>query len=708
MKISLFVLFIFFSTFLNAQWSNIGQANESHNSITVYDSLLYVGGSYHLLIYDTTGNFIDMFAVDGRIESITHDSNGTVWLTNSENKVGSFYNSEFTWYDVNSGLLPGTPTDIECDDQNNIYVSFQNDYSENVEGGICMFDGNAWQTIDLGFSNIEEIKIVDIIIRDGKVWASMWYTVDDESEYAILCQNNAGGFDFYNANNTIGIDFTEIVSSYVDEDGTIWFGGDHGNLIRYDGTWEQESNSILNTYQFSIESIIVKPNNDILIGSHGALVKKTDGEWDYTLPSIDGLCFNTVYDMILINNTVWGVGSGDTYYVSGAHGGIISITGDEINSFFPPGFRAYPLDIGLAGDKVIIETSEGYSIYDGDNWNHISEISEISYEINCFKGDYDHNIWFGTDNGVYIYDGNTYTHITEVNIDGTSAVEIGAVNKIIPTLDGIVYLNSEEGLFYIENEQWKYLPIDGIIAGVVKADNVFWIIKNGEIFTYNPNEIAPLINVSDSYSGEITDNYKSIHYDMINDKIWISSNQGVVEFNNDTENIQYQEYTNADGLFNNFNYKFYQDDETLWILGRGITSYNNDVFNPIGESPYGALSSSSVVDSIGRIWFLTYDVDDDCPDQVVIFDKSQVSSSQQIELCKDIIAYPNPVVNKCNFIFDKKYIGESLFVYDIYGKTQLQEIVTNKQMTFDFSQISDGVYIIVIPSKKKGLKIIKN
>lgn len=180
---------------------------------------------------------------------------------------------------------------------------------------------------------------------------------------------------------------SEIWSMYIDSEGVIWIGHNEG-LSRFDGTKFENiaipkpevkaPNTIYSANR--ITGIAEDQAGNLWLGTDGYGICRYDGQTFTSFTTADGLCDNTIYDLMVDGKGELWIG---TYW-------------------------------------------GGVSKYDGQTFANYTQDGLISgVEAGGFFEDANGDIWLGVENnGVYRYDGKAFHHYEQEDLSGASVLSI--------------------------------------------------------------------------------------------------------------------------------------------------------------------------------------------------------------------------------------------------------------------------------------------
>ncbi|SEP93187.1 Signal transduction histidine kinase [Lachnospiraceae bacterium NE2001] len=300
------------------------------NCVSVFDGYTYIGTDEGLYILDsensTVINELTDYLNGVSIRDIIRDKNGNIWLATYRRYGIVKYapNGNITSYNKASGLLSNMI--------NSIYELNNGNIAIGTEDGIS------------------------IINKSGVVIQS--YTYEN------------------------GLESTNIISLYQNEDGLIYAGSDGGGLYTIDGD-EISNYTDDDGLNSNVVSAITKADNGLWIGTNNGLAY-----YDGTFRAISNIDFsNNIYSIIKDD---------DKYYIVGSKG-LIYATEDELLSTAPLSERYYSVGDGLGSsisinsknfiysNVVYLCTAEGVMTYDLSN----IQINDVPPKVTISEVDVD-------------------------------------------------------------------------------------------------------------------------------------------------------------------------------------------------------------------------------------------------------------------------------------------------------------------------------
>ncbi len=334
---------------------------------------------------------------------------------------------------------------------------------------------------------------------------------------------------------------------FKDAKGSVWVGTYYGGINIWDETNANFSNIIQNQkgkgLNYTVVSSIEKYKGNMFFGTEGGGVNiwnSLSNTFRYISTNNSNLSDNNIKSLKILGNELW-IGT------------------------FKSGLAVYDLN----SNKLLTTKLPGRLRDYLDNTG--------VYNI---KNDIFNNIWIGTfGQGIFKYNAISKT-FKRFSVDNNNAISSDLVRSICIDSKQNVWVGTEKGLnrideddivttfFYDEKLQYG----DDILCVYEDSQNSLWVgTKSKGLFRYNGisfNSINLEVNNS---------KISAIHsvLEGYDNKLWISTNQGLVHYDNSNKNIQL--YNQTDGLisneFNN-NASFKTEDGQFFFGGpQGVTYF---------------------------------------------------------------------------------------------------------------------------------------
>ncbi len=523
-----------------------------------------------------------------------------------------------------------------------------------------------------------------VLTYDGTQWTDVSSELNiSEPVYQIYCYNDdvwiatSNRVIRYNANSTstYTIDWANCITS--DFSGNILIGGLSGyiNIIARDGSQTTirleppiEENKL--SQGNKVYSICTSRTGEIIIGCQFGLYKSTNYEVSNEsmeiIHTFDGLPSNDVESILKDNN--------DSYWFNTASG-LTVFDGSEWNYVSESG-HIYFIDKNnnkwlSENNSVKVIKNDEQVIYYNSTSTGLSQIFDMAEGIN---GQY----WVAGSEGLAKFDGNTWTLYTT-----SDGLLNNQVFKIFADSQGnvwIEYANWDEGVSigisrFDGTNMWHYDTNDGLCHNTVNditEDNngIIWLATSGGLNKFD-NDLW--------YSYNTPDLKQDYIQNLTADKegIWIvydwNISQGVSYF----DYSQFYHYTTNEGLPTN----------------KIKAVYADKLLSPSGSNQLKATSSSD-------IWLGSSD------SGIARFNISSISNDIS-ELKKDEIEfsiYPNPARDYLIITSEQlhsRYINIQL--YNISGQVVYSEkrFFNSTEQRINFPGLNEGIYLLEISDNKK-------
>ncbi len=297
-----------------------------------------------------------------------------------------------------SGLLETNPhgsvNEIECDDQNNVWICTNGN-------GVVKYSGLDYQTYTNLNSGLASNKVNCIVSHANKL-----YFGTGDNGLSIFDGANWEHYNRYNSE----LPKDEIFDMAMDQSGTLWLVS-YDNLTSFDGT-EFISTRIDLEIGLSHPAVIkVDKNNEIWLGGNQGFFKysnQTFNDFDQPIGSLFDFDFDS-------NENIW--------LASPAYG-LQMFNGDTTYRYTPPD----SINLDLTIFTVAIDSEDNIwcgssnSSYSGalikfvpssEQWSYLkspSNVAEQAYNVTSMAADKYDNIWASSLRGLCIYkeDGVTY------------------------------------------------------------------------------------------------------------------------------------------------------------------------------------------------------------------------------------------------------------------------------------------------------------
>jgi len=298
-----------------------------------------------------------------------------------------------------------------------------------IEGQLCQHlrkiyqdqKGNLWfgtNVYDLMMYNGDSLKY--ITQKEGFSGGRVTGISEDKTGNIWIATGNGlnkyDGQSFTIYTDKHGLANSEIWSMYIDDKGNIWIGHNDG-LSRFDGeVFEnrtipkpqvEEPNIIYSADR--ITGIVEDNEGNLWLGTDGYGVCRYDGETFKHFTKEDGLCDNTIYE--LMSDRKGGIWIG-TY-----HGGVSRYNGETFTNYTRDGVikgdEAGAFFEDNNGDIWFGVENNGVYKYDGKHFSHYYKEEGLDAIVLSIYRDKESRFWFGGWGGLFRYNDHNFTPITK-------------------------------------------------------------------------------------------------------------------------------------------------------------------------------------------------------------------------------------------------------------------------------------------------------
>ncbi len=368
-----------------------------------------------------------------------------------------------------------------------------------------------------------------------------------------------------------GLPQSQILNSFQDHTGAIWFCTNGGGISRFDGLRFTNFSTKDGLKSNRINAALEDKNHIIWIGSAKGVSRYQNKQ------------LGAVNDTLINNKNIQGIHqhtNGDIWF----------------------------------------GTSSGIVIYDGKKFSSFVKNSEIgNFQIGTLKQDKLGNVWIGTIfNGTYMFDGTKLIHFDKKN--GLMDMRIRDIlingdKVLIATFHGINIYDPSKA--YTGEQKLDTLKVNGIpyVDGAFRlfkdANDAIWVGNDKGVDRISNNKIRKFTPANGLCNNRI--------YSIVQDRegnMWFGSfSGGVSKYRNDL----FININEKQGLANNTVMSFLKDSkDNMWIgtWGGGVSKMDFNTFRTTGEiiiENYGSKKGESGVnntwsmceDKKGNIWFGT-------------------------------------------------------------------------------------------------------
>ncbi len=493
-------------------------------------------------------NYTDMNQINSLVEDGDYiwvcTSGGAFKRRKSDGTLVTVFNT------LNSGLARNRV--------NAMYIDFYGNYWFGTNyGGISMFDGSKWTTI-----------------------------------------NEVDGFRIYDC---------ETITA--DINGNMWFGVNDGHVLKYDGETWKDINLHGNWYVASIVSDDIGNIWIGIAGIHGSGYK-IDPEGNVSDFNGPGDIFKTngIYDIGKDRlGNLWFTSYGGVYRYN-----ILSDTWTNFSSGFYGNNYAFSLD---GNGNVWISTDGGVYEYNGSIWTHYTsgesgDRVDLIPDILC---DAQNNVWVGGYNGLAKITPGNYTWGTAIRVN---ALKSDYVETMSFTRDGTARLFGQFSYMtgYSDGYWWETSPVSSCSYSWVensltdKDDNTWISYIDGadstvKLIKFTPANVATCYSVSGKMDfGQWTTAFVTdMTYDPKYNLIWIGTKKGLIWFN-----ASY----GSSGTWTSPTYGLPEDYITGVDIHDGVVWYSTSAsgigYYDVNNGDFGVLDESSGLPS-NQVYDLAFD-----------------------------------------------------------------------------------------------------
>ena len=516
-------------------------------------------------------NFESLYITDTlpdlNITSITHDAEGSLWVTTSMDGVFRINNPD----DAITSLK---------------YVHYKGkSLGDRVYSSLLLSDSTLFFVTDLGIKKfipekntfqtylpdgLDTYFAISLVFEDSK--KNLWFGTYNGGLYKM--DRKTDKFTFIDTKDRLA---TNWISSIIeDKTGNIWTGHwdkyDKGGISRIDKDGNiKVFNKTNGLQELKVWSLLCDKENNILIGStdHGFYIFKGEQFISYT--TSDGLANNQVF----------------------------AITQDSKNQKW----------FGTNGGISVFNNEQKIFIHYNQTTNHISNL------IRYLKRDYKGDIWIGTgDQGIikYISAKNSFEYMTLINSNfprtrdsylwEVTALETDKKDNVwVGTVDLLLKYNSKENTVETILQE-DGLPSNNITALYIDSNDDLWIGTSKGIVKRTSNGFTRFPSFGEVTPSCMIEDYKG--------RLWIGTEaRGVIVL----KDTVIKKYTTREGLLSNLiNFVNVDDNNQVYVgTNRGLNKIEldeNKIFTYTKRSGFTGIETrrnSTFKDSDGKLWFGT-------------------------------------------------------------------------------------------------------
>lgn len=431
-----------------------------------------------------------------KIQSITEDSEGSLWVSTSGSGVIRLEMSDnydiiksVKYYDINSGS--------NGNDVSTVFEDFEGNYWFGLYGeGISMLTSNAIGYFSPG-NNSQENDILYIRNFDNN------YILGTPTGFHIFDPVAGKSLSFTDLSGQIGQ--VEIKSFYLDQEKNLWIGtGGSGLYVRSINGSVRRIYRSFDSGADDVKDIEMDSRNIWLATTNGVIVLDKKGNMEKKFDITNGLPHNSVNKIFLTSdgNAFIGTESDKLYKIDRD----FNITPGDVPMYGSTRNRI--VSFAQSPDGVLWAATEGNGIFkfQNDTVTAITRSNDLMSDY-CYSilADAEDNIWVGHYKGFSRYNANTGT----VRIFGTDYAKVGVCNgdAMFESADQKILIGTTEGLIV-------YDRLKESRRAVGPFNNINSIEINDVSYPYQPTFILPYTKykIKVHYSGISFSSRERVYY----------------------------------------------------------------------------------------------------------------------------------------------------------------------------------------------------
>jgi ligand-binding sensor domain-containing protein/serine phosphatase RsbU (regulator of sigma subunit) len=468
--------------------------------------------------------------------TIFQDSRGDYWFGTMEHGACRYSpaasKNKFTWFTVKDGL--GS--------------NFIRSFNEDVKGSV-------WLGTLAGLSKIDAGGKPEAVALPGLFLSNMAVTSisEDKNHNMWLCTNegaikvNGLGYETYKVKN--GLCSNVLLSSFIDNEGNIWFGSDGSGISKL----LDEAINNMNTHDGLpgdyINCIFQSRDGRYWFGirDNGLVLKEDRGYRAFKLNPQNP-------QQQLVDNNVNCISEDENGNLwAGTMAGLSIYDGKRFLNFLAEDIEhrtIYSL-FHTKNGKHYIGTIQGLLEFDNGKISPVEIVNNVNdkghFPIYGMNEDEQGNLWMATAFGVIRYDGkqaqllNSKQNFTDKT-----------VYNVVKDKKGHLWFGSEEGVFYYDHQKVRRLTErDGLVSNqcyflLFDNQNRLWIGTNKGIDALNLNDYLGSGKITIKHLGKeeglkgLECNFNAACKDK-DGKLWFGTVKGITTFNPRFEKINYHE-----------------------------------------------------------------------------------------------------------------------------------------------------------------------
>jgi ligand-binding sensor domain-containing protein len=490
--------------FQNDTIDQIDFGNDDMNFIRAlsnHQNQLYIGTKNGLLAY--RNNRVDTIIPNISVSSVFSNVSD-VWVTTYGQGLYRIHNGVVQHYTENDGLRSNNQREIHTDKLGNPWIIFKNGIDK------LNLKSNTFSTLK-SFDPIHTTNL-RTIYRDFE--GNMWIGTDG---FGIL-KYTGDQFETYTIED--GLSSEIIMDIKEDHDGNLFFATYGSGMIKMNSNKNQITSIDENLLNFTVWSILILDNNDLLIGTSSGINHYRNGvisEFEFN----DSLPWPRVSNMFLDSEKKLWIGTRD---------GILVVHNDKIVKL-PKPLKSEVKEVKSfteVGGKVWMSSNSGLYSYNHQDSTvqHFSKKNGTLPDnyIFCLDHDLSGNLWLGTEDGVIKFNPETKSY-RQINL--STQVSSNIVNFILNEDEKQLWLGTDNGLFSLDLLEMqksdqvilkKYNEHDGVIGQECNQNAVFqdsknniWFGTNGGLIKYDPLQDNGNYNqIQNIHITDVASNFESV------------------------------------------------------------------------------------------------------------------------------------------------------------------------------------------------------
>ncbi len=558
---------------------------------------------------------------NNHIQTIFEDREQNIWFGTREG-VSRFNRQKFVNFSEKDGLVHNNVKHIEQLKNGNIVFAtsegisvFDGTNFKNFTQADKLPDGNVthvfkdeqsriWFGLQEGLAMLGNDSLKVFTEKDGFPNDVVWDIITRKSGEIWIATQENGLYKYQNGeftNYTVddGLHSNMLLSLYTDNNDNIWIGSYNSGVAKYNGRYFSK----LKNKKIS-DKIILEINEDNF--NNIWFRSARNGVFKYTNQKLRNFKAE--------NNLIENYSDSKKGLLRVDREGNIWIgTVSGVSRYGKAIFEHYTKEHGLVGNNILavsaiseenvwISSYSGLMNYNGETFNTYTELNDI-YCIHASDKD---KVLFGSTGLLYTYDGNQFKAYDDSSVFPNRD---DFIHDIQPDNQGNYWLATDRGLVRFYEGKFEQVAIDSIKTKSLEIiNNKIWISTTNGVYIFSPstNEIKT-IRTEDGLPDNTCTNM-TLGEDG---GIWVGTDNGLAHI--DSSNLQPDVYNIQKGMHSNSIYLVQKDSKGAIWAGhekgiekiepetQKITYYGaKEGFYPL-ETNEGAVS----IDNEGHLWFGT-------------------------------------------------------------------------------------------------------